>query len=339
MNIIQVEQRTDEWHEWRNEGVSASDSPVILGLSPYKTTWLLWAQKKGLIEPDDLSRNPHVRRGLEYEDDLRKTVEQEIGDILLPICAEYLQNPIFRASLDGLDRDAIPHELKCPCEKQWVEVNLLGTESEAYKLYYPQVQHQLLVTDAEFGYLHFGFMDSNETFQKRTFKIFRDDAMIKEIIHHGTEFWSSIVNNIPPKKDKERDFYEPEGEDAVTWKELSDKARSVQAEIVKLQSKLDELKSQRNDIQQQAADIMGDFKSGLYSGLQVTRVDRLGALDLNKALRTLLPKETHDKLDQWLEQFRKKGSQYHVWSVNDDNEKTPVYVSPDNSKTHSNDWF
>lgn len=341
MKIIQIEQRSDEWHQWRSQGISASDTPVILRLSPYKTAWLLWAQKKGYLEFDDLTRNPHVRRGIELEDTFRQHVEKDIGDILLPICVEYDQNPLFRASLDGVDANEKPHELKCPCEKQWIEVNLLGEKSAAYQLYYPQVQHQLLVTGADYGFLHFGFMDDEtERFQTRTFKVLRDDVMIAEIIRAGTDFWNLLVNNVAPPKDKERDYFEPGGANAVKWKTLADEARSVQDQIEQMQAQLESLKERRNDIQSEASEIMGDYKSGLYAGLQVTRVDRLGQVDLNKAIRTLLPENSHDKLDQWLEKFRKKGSQYHIWSVSEDNSSTPPVILPlDQSVQQSTDWF
>lgn len=336
--VIQVEQRSPEWHEWRAGGISASDTPVILSLSPYKTQWLLWAQKKGYLDTDDLERNPHVRRGIELEDTFRQVVEQEIGDILLPVCVESTVNPLFRASLDGFDADGKPHELKCPCEKQWVEVCLLGERSEAYQLYFPQVQHQLLVTGADHGYLHFGFMDESEVLQKRSFKVLRDDAMISDILRVGAEFWNFVANNVAPPKDKERDFFEPEGADAIKWKALADESRTVQSEIEKLQAQLESLKDRRNGIQAEAAEIMGDFKSGLHAGLQVTRVDRLGAIDHGKAIRTLLPERSHEKLEQWLEDFRKKGSQYHIWSVTEDISSTPPVCTP-YQNIQSSDWI
>lgn len=39
MHIINLDQRTDAWKAWRNQGVTATDSTVILGASPYKTPW------------------------------------------------------------------------------------------------------------------------------------------------------------------------------------------------------------------------------------------------------------------------------------------------------------
>ena len=37
MRIVNLEQGTKEWLEWRRQGITATESSVILGLSPYKT--------------------------------------------------------------------------------------------------------------------------------------------------------------------------------------------------------------------------------------------------------------------------------------------------------------
>ena len=47
MKVVDLKQRTPEWHIWRNAGVTASDAPVLVG-SPCKTPWRLWAEKRGV---------------------------------------------------------------------------------------------------------------------------------------------------------------------------------------------------------------------------------------------------------------------------------------------------
>ena len=49
MKVVDLNQRSEEWLQWRSKGVTASDIPIILGLSPYKTRWQLWAEKVGRI--------------------------------------------------------------------------------------------------------------------------------------------------------------------------------------------------------------------------------------------------------------------------------------------------
>lgn len=38
------------WHELRRKGVTASEIPVILGLSTWESPWALWHRKRGLLE-------------------------------------------------------------------------------------------------------------------------------------------------------------------------------------------------------------------------------------------------------------------------------------------------
>nr|WP_305831162.1 YqaJ viral recombinase family protein [Photobacterium leiognathi] len=67
MAIVDLVQRTEAWFDWRKEGITASMIPVIMGLSAYQTPYQLWAEFVGLKEPDDLSGNYHVQRGVEQE--------------------------------------------------------------------------------------------------------------------------------------------------------------------------------------------------------------------------------------------------------------------------------
>ena len=72
MKVVNLSQRSPEWLAWRSQGVTASEAAAIVGRSPYKTLWRLWAEKTGLCEPDDLSANPFVQRGLQCEDQVRR---------------------------------------------------------------------------------------------------------------------------------------------------------------------------------------------------------------------------------------------------------------------------
>lgn len=43
--------RTDAWYERRRQGISASETAAVLGLSRYESAWSLWHRKAGLLEP------------------------------------------------------------------------------------------------------------------------------------------------------------------------------------------------------------------------------------------------------------------------------------------------
>ncbi|KGH17207.1 hypothetical protein P607_18255 [Comamonas thiooxydans] len=149
MKFIDLIQGSDEWLAWRKGGVTATDAAVLVNQSPYKTEWRLWAEKTGYAVERDLSSNPFVRHGLDMEPAARAAAEIYFDDLLLPMCAQASHNPLLRASLDGLNKDEEPVEMKCPSEATWIEVTTLRQNSKAFKFYYPQVQHQILVTGAK----------------------------------------------------------------------------------------------------------------------------------------------------------------------------------------------
>ena len=122
MKQINLEQRSDQWRQWRREGVTASDAAVLVNQGcnslSHKTRWQLWAEKTGVMDEPDLSSNPHVQRGVKEEDDARNLMEQALGDApLLPVCGEWERNSRLRASFDGLTREGIPVELKAPVKR------------------------------------------------------------------------------------------------------------------------------------------------------------------------------------------------------------------------------
>ena len=302
MKIIEVIQKSPEWLEWRKGGISASEISIILGESPYMTPWWLWAIKVGKIDRVDLSRNPIVLEGVRNEPRLRAHLEKELGTFLLPICAEYDKNPIFRASLDGFSDSGEPWELKWPTEKHWVEVSLLGRNSKAYQLYEPQVQQQMLVTGSSKGYLVFG-NDGDNGIEARIFEIKRSDTRIDQIVQEGIKFWNMYQMRQAPAKDESIDFFEPEGDEKALWADLADRARAIEAELEPLKEKVAELNVRRDDVKSQAVQMMGKFRRGSYDGLNVTNTFRAGNIDFNKVIEDLGGMD-----EEKLEEYRKEGS-------------------------------
>jgi len=144
MKIVRMLQGSSEWHEHRRRYRNASETPVVLGLSPWQTAHQLWQLKLGLIEQEV---TPAMHRGSELEPLARAAYEQQTGRVMQPLV---IVDGEYSASLDGitLAGDRLL-EIKCPVK---------GRESALWKAveaghlpdhYQWQVQHQLLVTKAE----------------------------------------------------------------------------------------------------------------------------------------------------------------------------------------------
>ncbi len=285
MNVVNLSQRSPEWHAWRSKGVTASDAAILLGLSPHKTVWRLWAEKTGYAVAEDLSRNPNVIRGVEFEDAARQAYELKHSEMLLPVCAESESDPLIRASLDGLDNAGRPVELKCPALSTWDEVKVKGQESEAFKLYYPQVQHQLMVTGASDGVLVFY---NTDTQQMMEFSIVADQAMQDEILKKAKWLWEAVQNRKEPPKDPQRDVFIPKDGQADAWICAAESYRILEQDIVELKNRLKELQERQQPHIETMKALMGEYCSGEFCGVMVTRYMSQGRVDYKQIVEDKL---------------------------------------------------
>ena len=110
--IERLHQNTPEWHQWRSQGIGASDAPVIMGESSFKTAKTLWSVKTGRIEEEPAS-SP-AQRGRELEQFARRAYERRTGIQMEPLCMVHEGFEWMRASLDGWSFDGSTLlEIKC----------------------------------------------------------------------------------------------------------------------------------------------------------------------------------------------------------------------------------
>ena len=99
----------EQWLKARKRFIGGSDVSCILGLNPYKTNVQLFREKKGIVEPDDLSDNPLVQYGTQAEEHIRALFSLDRSDLKV----EYIKDnswrntdyPFAAASLDGWSTD------------------------------------------------------------------------------------------------------------------------------------------------------------------------------------------------------------------------------------------
>ena len=303
MKQVHLEQRSEAWLDWRREGVTASDAAVLLGQSPYKSRWQLWAEKSGVLETQDVSSNPHVQRGIEQEDDARNLMEQALGDApLLPVCGEWEQNPRLRASFDGVTKDGIPVELKAPCQKVYLEVKNLKDQAAAYQLAFVQVQFQIMVADAQKGWLCF----YHKGMPLLPVCIARDECLVRQLQQEAEAFWQCVEEGNEPEKDPEKDVFVPQGlMEQAQWHKLAMMYRRRQVQLDKLKEDLETGKSRQKQLQQALQQLMGDFRVAESDGLRICCSECTGSVDYQKALEALC--EQHQLALPVLEPFRRKG--------------------------------
>ena len=142
--IVNLVQGSREWHDHRRHYRNASETPAVLGVSPWLTAYQLWQQKLGLITPEV---NAAMLKGTELEPAARAAYEARTGLVMQPLV---LVDGEYSASLDGLTLGGERIvEIKCPYRGQASSLWQAVEAGELPEHYRWQVQHQLMVTGAE----------------------------------------------------------------------------------------------------------------------------------------------------------------------------------------------
>ncbi|WP_318429322.1 lambda-exonuclease family protein [Photobacterium leiognathi] len=285
MAIVDLVQRTEAWFDWRKEGITASMIPVIMGLSAYQTPYQLWAEFVGLKEPDDLSGNYHVQRGVEQEPEAREAVENEYGRPYLPVCVEADHNPLFKASLDGLyqlGEDSEVLEIKCPCDKIYNEILELKGSAPTFQMYAAQVQWQLNCSGATRGRLYFYLRGKRPI----STGIQRNDTFIKKAEEMALQFWQLVKTKTPPPLDPERDTVVYELEQAPNdWASSVETYKAKAALVSERETELKAMKAEMKELEKYfTSQIPDDVQTFDKDGIRATRVERKGTVDYKKVL-------------------------------------------------------
>ena len=142
--ICKLVQGSAEWHEHRRKYRNASETPVVLGVSPWQTPYQLWQHKLGLGAQEV---TPAMLRGTQLEPAARAVYEARTGLVMQPLV---LVDGEYSASLDGLTLGGERIvEIKCPYRGQASSLWQAVEAGELPEHYRWQVQHQLMVTGAE----------------------------------------------------------------------------------------------------------------------------------------------------------------------------------------------
>lgn len=300
MKIEPIKQRSTEWHAWRKTGLSASTAMVVLGQSPYKTRWRLWAEKTGKAVEPDLSKNPHVQRGIKFEDVARQVAEHALGDVvLLPVCVRSSRYPFMIASLDGIDDHRAPVELKCPSDRSFADIVARGEDSKPYHFYRHQVVHQAICTGSDHGWLVFYHVTTR---QYRKFRIAATPRESRNLLLQSEVFWDRVQTGVAPELDPTRDLYVPKGNQLKSWISLSKEYRGYEQRIDELQSEIEKLKERSDEVLACLNAQMGEFMHANVAGVSVTRFHRKGKVDYPRLLKDKIPELLPAEIDLYRSQ-------------------------------------
>ncbi len=229
-------------HEFRRHHLGASESPIVLGVSPWSSPFELWCIKRGLISPE---RDDHDGR-------------MEAGHRAEQMCAEWYVGERFGDMSDVVGRwpqgepavhhehkwlsatpDFIHHLTPAPGMKGWLLEVKTASEFSADKWeagpplgYLVQAQHQMLVTGAAQCTIAamIGFT------RPRWWDIPADPEFHELLLRECLKFWACVESGDPPAIDgseatlRALKRLHPADNGEVVWLNCSD-LRSRRAEI------------------------------------------------------------------------------------------------------------
>lgn len=186
--VLKLVQGSQEWLDYRRTMRNASETPAVLGISPWVTPYQLWLIKTGRSTQ---VVTPAMAHGTSTEPQARAAYEAETGNIMNPLV---MQDGAYSASLDGitLAGDLIV-EIKCPFRGHlsalWKEVR----DGMVPSYYAAQIQHQLMVSGAESAHLWVFVGDEG-----LLLTVHRDEAAMEEIRGGWDTFATFLDSDTPP---------------------------------------------------------------------------------------------------------------------------------------------
>jgi putative phage-type endonuclease len=332
MQLIPLKQRTPAWEAWRTQGITASEAPVILGRSPYKSHWRLWAERTGVVAPEDLSTKPCVQRGIALEDQVRRGFEDRHGTLLLPLCAESSAHPVLRCSLDGLNDDGEPVELKVPTERTYRRLRQEGEQATAYQLAWVQLQFQLVVTEAPRGWLVFDPCVSGSP--PLEFAIARDEPFLTHtLVPACLAFWGCITTGTSPNQEVTEEPYIPVDGALTEWTQAAQTYRALLDDRGQLDARLKTIKERLEHTEAVFVRLMGEHLLAEAEGVRVTRYRQNGTIDYPALLVEIAP----DLDDATLERYRRAATQRTKVSLHA--ETSPAAPAPPPAATATSFYF
>lgn len=200
----------DYWLKSRKKYLGGSDISCILGMNPWKSNIQLFREKKGIVEPEDISDNPAIIYGTEAEEHIRALFQLEHPELKVT----YVPNnswhntlyPFAAASLDGSSEDKTGRkgilEIKTSTITSAQQANKWKDEHIPDN-YYCQVLYYLGVTEFDYvdlrARLKYEFPD-NKYVIERDYHIERSEVEedIETIMQAAAVFAEALRKNKEP---------------------------------------------------------------------------------------------------------------------------------------------
>lgn len=196
---IKLPETREAWLKQRKTGIGGSDAGIILGVNKYKSAYTLWAEKSGLVDPEDVQTEA-TWLGNQLEEIVAKRFEEETGKKVQRSSFSYksAERPWMLANID---RKVVGENAGLECKS----ANLFTEQDYRADVippsYYAQILHYMAVMDFDRMYLAVAVL-------QRGFFIYtieREDpavqADMEALIEAEAAFWENVQTGAAPEMD------------------------------------------------------------------------------------------------------------------------------------------
>ena len=296
----------DEWLRERKKGIGGSDAGAILGLNPYKSAFDVYADKKGLTEPQ--SDNEAMRQGRDLEDYVARRFSEQTGKKVHRVNS-IIYNSKYPFAFANIDR-AVQGEgagLECKTTKC---LNLKRYKNGDFPSeYYCQCMHYMMVTGYSKWYLAVLVYGA----EFKVFEIERDEEEITALYRAEYNFWTNhVMKSKPPAPDGSKStdnvisaIYPQSDTHGITLEPLSDELKQLKD----VKALISEYEKEKRILEQSIKLYMKDCEEGITPEFQVTwRTQIRTSFDVDAVIKDYVPEGT-DLLEY------QKSTKYRVFKV------------------------
>lgn len=255
--VIEVEQRSPEWVGLRNKYIGASDAPVIMGESPWKTPFQLWQEKLAIKKMD--APNQSMERGISLEDEARESFIKQTGIEVKPLVVKSLVYPWMMSSYDGVsaNHDVIV-EIKCP----GMTDHATAMGGLVPSKYLAQLFHQMITLDIDTVYYF-----SYTVISSKIITISLNSTYKGYLLEKEKEFFKCMQELEAPEMTKK---------DYKTMTDIN--FLRMAAEWRDLQSQLKSMEKKEKYLREQLINMSGD-SNAMGGGIKMSQILRKGSID------------------------------------------------------------
>lgn len=261
------ENNSPEWHAERAGCIGGSDIAAIMGKSPWKSYYTLWAEKTGLID-DSIEPTMAMKMGTAFEPVIRKLWAENNAEWLAVSETgtwASVEHPTWKANPDGLIRwkDGELGILEIKHTSQWWE-NL----PEMYELQVQWYLHLLGLTRGVVVAVAGGYW--------REFTVEYDQSLMQEVQAAVALFEHQIANVIEPTFDGSTSTYETVRKLSPALKDEDFELGAHYKRLIEAKTAAEQAETDLQAIKTETLAIMDGAKYGTYNGQKVITLQTRG---------------------------------------------------------------